>query len=163
MRAIRRYWQGSFPESGTAGRVPRSSRIAGFTLVEIMIAVVIVAVLAAIAYPVYTSYVRSSRRTAAINALQRAATAEEKYYATYNVYASSLASLDYTSNAVKVPSDTEYWYKLSASLDSDGGYVLKAEPVNSQQDDSCGTFQLTSTGSKTVTGSKTESQCWGSG
>ena len=141
----------------------RAGRPGGFTLVEIMVTIVIVAILAAIGYPIYTNYVRNSRRSSAITALQRAATAEEKYYASYNVYASSLASLNYSSNAVEVPSATEYWYTLSASLDGSGGYVLKAAPNGDQTKDDCGTYQLTSTGAKSVTGTESESKCWGSG
>lgn len=139
----------------------------GFTLVELMITVVIVAILAAIGYPLYTKYVRETRRTAAITALQRAAAAEEKYYAIYNRYAASLTSLNYSSNAVAIPSGTQDWYTLSASLNATtGNYTLKATPVGSQASDSCGTYTLTATGARDALGAASPSakaKCWGSG
>lgn len=139
-------------------------RQAGFTLIEIMIAVVIVAILAGIAYPIYLHYVENSRRSSAITALQRAAAAEEKYYATNNAYATDLTAIGYQSNSVAIPSSTEHWYNLSAAGDK-SGYKLTAKPVGPQAKDACGTFLLTATGARTVSNStgKTAEQCWGSG
>lgn len=140
-------------------------RQAGFTLVEIMIAIVIVAILAGIGYPIYLHYVENSRRSSAITALQRAAAAEEKYYATQNTYAASLTSLNYNSNTVAIPSSSEHWYTLSVKLDSQGNFILTAAPTGPQANDVCGTFQLTATGARTVnnTTGKSSTKCWGSG
>lgn len=136
---------------------------AGFTLVELMITVVIVAILAGIGYPIYLHYVKDSRRTAAVSALQRAATAEEKYYALHNVYASSLTSLNYDAKKVAIPSAKQDWYTLEVNLDSSGDYVLTATPTSAQSGDACGTYTLTSTGSKSVSGTESLEKCWGSG
>lgn len=139
---------------------------AGFTLMEIMITVVIVAVLAAIAYPIYLHYVKGSRRTSAITALQRAAAAEEKHYATYNRYATSLTTLGYQSNSVDIPSGSQHWYTLKAGVDPSGNsaYELTAAPAGSQTGDACGTYVLTGTGSRSLSGNtKSVEQCWGGG
>lgn len=138
-------------------------RESGFTLIEVMITVVIIAILAGIGYPIYLHYVKDSRRTAAVSALQRAAAAEEKYYALHNVYASSLTSLNYDSNTVAIPSASQDWYTMSASLDANGDYVLTAAPAGVQAGDDCGTYTLKATGAKSVSGSETLAKCWGSG
>ncbi len=140
-------------------------RQAGFTLIEIMMAIVIVAILAGIAVPIYFHYVEGSRRSSAITALQRAAAAEEKHYATYNSYATSLTTLGYQTNSVAIPSGSQHWYTLSAQTDPSGSdYELKATPAGSQAGDACGTYILTATGSRKLSGNtKTVEQCWGGG
>ncbi len=142
-------------------------RQAGFTLIGVIIAIAIVAILAGISYPIYLRYVNNSRRTSAITALQRAAAAEEKHYAAYNAYATSLTTLSYSTNTVAIPSSTQHWYDLSASKDTSGGspYKLTAKPVGAQATDKCGTFILTGTGAKKVSNSTgmSATKCWSSG
>ncbi|HSW53428.1 MAG TPA: type IV pilin protein [Sulfuricaulis sp.] len=56
-----------------------------------MIVVVIVGILAAIAYPSYTQYTTQTRRSDAQIALTRIAAAQEKYYSDFGYYAATLA------------------------------------------------------------------------
>lgn len=135
-------------------------RQAGFSLIELMIVVVILAILAAVAYPLYTNYVDKSRRSAAVTALQKAASLEEKYYAIHNTYA-GLDKIGYTADSVSVPSGKN-WYTLTANF-SPTTYLLMAKPVASgpQHDDKCGVYTLNSIGQR---GSDAPvSACWGSG
>ena len=72
-------------------RIPREH---GFTLVELMVVIVIVALLAAIAVPLYTNYVKDARRSEAAGALAAVATAQQTYYQRNNGYANALANLN---------------------------------------------------------------------
>jgi len=64
--------------------ISRSER--GFTLIELMIALAIVAILAAVAVPAYQAYVRRSYASEAQKALAEIRAAQESYFATRRVY-----------------------------------------------------------------------------
>lgn len=64
----------------------------GMTLIELMIAVVIVGVLASIAYPSYQKYTMQSRRSDAQIALTRIAAAQEKFFSDCGYYAADLGT-----------------------------------------------------------------------
>lgn len=63
----------------------------GFTLIEMMIVVVIIGVLASIAYPAYNRYSTQTRRSDAKIALTQAASSQERFYSDCNWYATNLA------------------------------------------------------------------------
>jgi type IV pilus assembly protein PilE len=139
----------------------------GFTLIELMIAVAIVAILMAIAIPNYQNQVRKSRRTSAKTALLDVAGREEKYYATNNNYPASLSSVGYTnvdgSGALQVPNNTNedyYSVKISLATAPATGFTATATPVGDQKKDSCGSFSVTDLGVQTATGSTGGSGCW---
>jgi type IV pilus assembly protein PilE len=64
----------------------------GFTLIELMITLGIVAILATIAYPAYNDYVIRSRRAEAKSALVTASQFLERRYSTQNTYLTSIAN-----------------------------------------------------------------------
>lgn len=65
----------------------------GFTLIELMIVVVIVAILASVAIPSYTDYVKKARRTEARVALMSISAAMEKFLLLNNAYPADIATL----------------------------------------------------------------------
>src|ERR1700694_2647712 len=67
----------------------------GFTLIELVVAMVIAAILAAIAIPAYSNYVRKARRAEAKTALLDLASLEERYFSTQNIYSASWSDLVY--------------------------------------------------------------------
>jgi len=68
-------------------------RQTGLTLVELMIVVAVMAIIATVAYPLYTAQVQKSRRADAKVALESLALAEERYYTIFGDYG-TVAELD---------------------------------------------------------------------
>ena len=137
----------------------------GFTLIELMITVVVIAILASIAIPSYRDYVLRSRRTDATTALMRLQAAEEKYYLQYNTYTANLT--DPMPAGIGIGTGTENsYYTLNVALTGGGtGYNATATPTTTggQNDDGkCTTFTITHTGAKGATGSASHPRetCW---
>ena len=122
------------------------SQIKGFTLVELLIAVAIVAILGAVAFPAYTDFVARSNRTEAQRELLRIANLQEQLYIDTRSYTADMESLGLDSD----PFTTENGhYTIDAAL-ADGGFVLTATASAQQKanDSSCPTLSVSDTGQK---------------
>ena len=128
----------------------------GFTLIELMIVVAIVAILAAIAIPNYQRYILQSHRTDAINALMDLASRESRFYTRNNAYTENMLTLGYaTTPTVSIGGGR---YTLSASAVPTTMFTLSAVPAGAQTNDTCGTYTYTDLGVKRSAG--TLSSCW---
>jgi len=140
------------------------ARERGVTLIELMITVVIVAILAAIAYPSYTQYVLRSHRTAAKTALHDMASRQERLFTTTNAYGTTMAALGYPAGAsVPIPDASNHYYDLSIDPTTTATtYLLLATPAGSQANDAeCGTFTLDQLGNQGMSGGTGSAQtCW---
>ncbi len=139
--------------------------VAGFTLVELMIVVVIISILAAIAVPSYNSSVRKSRRTEAKTAIMDLAAREERYFATQNTYSTDGTALGY-GGAFPISTGTYYQIDMptssAATSSSPATFSLTVEPSPGspqQADAACATFTVTQTGAQSATGTN-PSSCW---
>ena len=98
----------------------------GFTLIELMIVIVIVAVLAAIALPAYQNQIQRTNRTATQADMMAAAQAMEKYYGINFTYSGAAAGTTFPNEA---PSDTpNKRYDISLSSISATTYTIRATP-----------------------------------
>ena len=90
---------------------PRSpfaaAAVLGFTLIELMVAVAIVAILVTIAYPSYLSQMKKSRRASAESALMDIAQREQQYLLDARSYAPDVPTLNVT-----IPSDVSSFYTI---------------------------------------------------
>jgi len=150
----------------------------GFTLIELIVAMVILATLAAIAIPSYSSYVLKAHRTEAKSALLDLASLEERFFSTHNAYSNVPTDLGYSG-----PANTNFtvgsgWYQITnlqafpavaPTPASPGGtpatFTITASAMNQQTSDTgCLTFSINSAGQQTATGSggdpNASIDCW---
>ena len=112
----------------------------GFTLIELMIVIVIIGILAAIAYPSYQGAFRESRRAMAEGDLMAAAGFLERQYTT---------NPDYSAASMPTSFEAEDHYNFSLVTSASGArFTLSATPTGDQFGDYCGTLTLDSTNTK---------------
>lgn len=150
----------------------------GFTLIELMITLAVIAILAAIAYPSYQDSVRKSRRADAKSVLLNAAQWMERFYTEHNCYHRDTPPCSDPTVTVALPGGltqapieggTKY-YNISmtdcagaAQVTADS-FTLRAAPIagSPQVNDRCGVLTLTSTGVRgvCVAAPPTADECW---
>lgn len=149
-------------------RALKNHSSAGFTLIELMIAVAVVGILAGIAYPSYMDSVRKSRRGQAKADLLEAAQMAERYRTVNNTYvgfgkADASGILDGAMG--KSPHTGKTYYNIKLSDATANTFTLTAEPVTGagqEKDKKCLSLIITHTGEKKIgTGATgTAAECW---
>lgn len=131
----------------------------GFTLIELMIVVAIVAILAAVVYPSYQSAVTKTKRAEARAALMQVMQQQERYYSQNSTYAAFSKTTPggfkiYSGDGAASP------YELSGAACANDTILncvqLTATPIGSFTDAKCGNLGISSTGVK----SPTTTGCW---
>jgi type IV pilus assembly protein PilE len=140
--------------------------VTGFTLIELMIVVGIVAVLAAIAYPAYTQFIMQGNRTDATKTLQLAAQSMERCYSTNFTYVGCTVNGTVMNDGSTMQSPNLF-YTITFNIPDAQDYSLVAVPVAAPQtnDTQCVQFTLFSSGQQTAVdnGANPSTQtCWGS-
>lgn len=139
------------------------SRAAGFTLVELMIVVAIVAILSAIAYPSYQEHVIKSRRATAQTCLLELAQFMERFYTTNMRYDQTSSGTPVTLPVTSCRTDLDafYTFQFAAGQPQAATYVLEAVPKEAQKDPKCGTLGVNQQGVKSKSGTAASvNECW---
>lgn len=137
------------------------SKYKGFTLVELLIAVAIVAILAAYASPSYLEYTRKAKRSTAKQVLLEAVARQETFRAQTLGYGRNMTNLGYGSNALITP-DGFYSVAVSAAAPATGratSYTITATALGDQAKDKCDGFSIDNVGNRGVT-KGTVDLCW---
>jgi type IV pilus assembly protein PilE len=131
-------------------------RTGGFTLIELMIVVTVIAILAGIAYPSYQSYLVRGSREACKSELLQLQNLQEKIYLNSNAYAVSL-TLAYNGRndgglGVTSAKTSDNKYNLTISPTSGTtvqSYTITATPVTGMSQASDGNITVASDGTRT--------------
>lgn len=155
--------------SPASGRQQAAER--GYTLLELMAAVVIIAILVAIAYPSYRDQIRKSRRADAAGVLLQAAQWMERRYTANNCYddpcgsgtaPAGLAGAGLAASPVGC-AGADCYYNITVTAVGQNNYTLNAAPATTDQGrDPCKTLIVNNTGAKSVSADATfaVSECW---
>jgi type IV pilus assembly protein PilE len=135
-------------------------RQAGFTLLEMMIVVIIIAILSAIAIPTYRKYVLRSHRTEAQRALLDLAGRQERYFYAQNKYATKLVDLNGTTTMAGNGDNYVIVDPISASSTD---YSMTATAIGNQlrDDVDCKSLTINRVGVQTAVPAANASLCWG--
>lgn len=132
----------------------------GFTLIELMVTVAIVAILAAIAYPSYTNYIVRSNRAAAQGYMLELSNLQQRYLLDARIYATSTGALNYPP-----PSNVASNYEFGINTTPKAGttlpaFKITASPIGAQlaRDTACASLTIDEAGTKGA--STGAAGCW---
>jgi type IV pilus assembly protein PilE len=145
---------------------------AGLTLVELMVVVAVLAILSAIAYPLYTDLTEQARRADAKIALKHIAMTQERFYSVNGRYSDDFselytgtlavaAGLDWPcSSATTCGTERGYYNLVIAHVSDDQDFLADANNAGAQASDGeCANFDINEHGVKTATDGGGEN-CW---
>jgi len=126
--------------------MPRSR---GFSLIELMVVVVVIGVLAAVAYPSYRTYVLKGNRASAQAFLMDASQRQHQYFLDNRSYAPDLATI--FGSASPIPAEVSPYYEITVATAAGPPptFVITATPHGKQIASSEPTLTIDQTGTKT--------------
>lgn len=140
----------------------------GVSLLELMIVVVIVGIIASIAFPSYTQFILRAKRTAAKSVILRVADRQEQFFADNKQYATTMTALGFATNPIAIDENggitgtTSGDRLYSVALGNPGGtttFTVQATPqLSMTRDTACGVMSMTHIGVKGNSGAATD--CW---
>jgi len=145
-------------------------RTQGFTLIEVLVAIAIIGILAAVTIPAYTSYIQRANRVDARKQLLEAAAFLQRCFTQNNDFSCAPAAPGAMAAPFNQSPDPPAAAKYNITVAAGGGvgstsYTLQATPTGTMVGDECGAFTLTSAGIRDInpspaTSGRTGTDCW---
>ena len=136
----------------------------GFTLIELMVVVAIIALLAAIAYPNYRDSVRRANRAEGQALLAEAMARQERFFSNNNTYTADMTDLGFAADPAV--SESGFYSVDGAACGAGLGTCVTLTASNQggqEDDDTCETMSVDSTGLRSAAdagGNDTTNECW---
>jgi type IV pilus assembly protein PilE len=129
--------------------------IRGFSLIELMIVVAIVAIIIAFAYPSYRNQVMKANRSDAMIFILEIADRQERFYSDQSSYTTNITDLGFANTTSP---DGHYTVAITddPSNDITVTYQITATAQGKQADDSCSSYTIDSLGTR----SSSPAGCW---
>ena len=126
----------------------------GFTVTEVIIVLIIIAVLTIVLLPNLQTYMHRSRRSDALKTILHLQVAEEKYRTTNTTYG-NLSNLSESTNS------SDGYYTMSITSNAASTYTISATATGTQASDTdCTNFTLTFASGATTKTSTPNTDCW---
>jgi type IV pilus assembly protein PilE len=163
-------WAGRATDNGTMKeiRAKLRARHQGFTLIELMITVAVIAILASVAYPSYIQHIVRTHRAAVQSFMHGVANKQEQYMLDVRSYAGGANALADLHQPAPADIASRYTVTVACTMPTAVGnctaqagvptYTITATPIGAQaaNDSKCGTLTLDQQGAKTPA----TSGCW---
>jgi type IV pilus assembly protein PilE len=134
----------------------RRLKIAGVTMLELLIVLAIIGIISSIAFPSYQDFVAKAKRTAATAKLLQISDRQQQFFMDRKSYTSDLTDLGYGSDPLvisddgttSIATDPESVYSVSLSNVATTTYTITAAPLHGQlaRDSDCGSLTLDQAG-----------------
>ena len=131
-------------------------KMRGITLLELMIVVLIIGLMAVVAYPNYREFAARAKRNEAKAALLRIAQQQERFYLNNNTYTCDMTQLGFSDAAGWVSDSDSYTVDVTA-CNANNFTAQAVYNLGGSESTKCGTFGIDGRGNRT---SGPDGDCW---